>query len=183
MINSPLVHTPSETAVLDSGTTTTLITSTTKCVEKIPTTKGLRVGIPNGQIMKGSHTAALNPQHLPIPLNNQARQASVQPHLKKALISLGQLCDHGCDYVLLDKHYASVIKDGVTTVIGLRDPATGLWLIDLEKSGPPAPLIKHQAKHLSLANSAYEQKTKVQLIDFLHRACFSPPHINMDPGH
>jgi hypothetical protein len=43
---------------------------------------------------------ALDLQHLPIPTNRSARQASVQPDLKQSLISLGQLWDHGCDYVL-----------------------------------------------------------------------------------
>jgi hypothetical protein len=51
------------------------------------------------------------------------------------IISLGQLCNHGCDYVLLDKHYASVIKDGVPSVIGLRNPTNGMWLVDVEPSG------------------------------------------------
>jgi hypothetical protein len=70
--------------------------------------------------MQALHNATLDLHHLPLTLNRYARQASVQPDLKKSLISLGQLCDHGGDYVLSDKHYASVIKDGVTSVIGLR---------------------------------------------------------------
>jgi hypothetical protein len=90
-------------------------------------------------------------------------------------VSLGQLCDHGCDYVLLNKHYASVVKDGITSVIGLRDPSNGMWLVDLEPSGSPTPLPEQHPTYQHYAHSAYEQKTKVQLIDFLHRACFSPP--------
>jgi hypothetical protein len=85
--------------------------------------------------MQASHNATLDLQHLPLKLNGSARQTSVQPNLKKSLISLGQLCDHGCDYVLLDKHYASVIKDGVTSVIGLQDPTNGMWLVDIAPSG------------------------------------------------
>jgi hypothetical protein len=99
----------------------------------------------------------------------------VQPNLQKSLISLGQLCNHGCDYVLLDKHYASVIKDGVTSVIGSRDPTDGMWLAGVAPSGAPNPFPTHHATYQHYANSAYEQKTKVRLIDFLHRACFSPP--------
>jgi hypothetical protein len=125
--------------------------------------------------MTASHNAELDLQHLPIQLPSHARQASVQPDLKKSLVSLGQLCDHGCDYVLLDKHYASVIKDGITSVIGLRDPSNGMWLVDLEPSGSPTPLPDLHPTYQHYAHSAYEQKTKVQLIDFLHRACFSPP--------
>jgi hypothetical protein len=172
---STLVPTSLNKGILDSGCTSNLVTPTTPCINKVPTSTGLRVGIPNGQIMQASHNATLDLRHLPIQLNKQARQASVQPNLRKSLISLGQLCDHGCDYVLLDRHYASVIKDGVTSVIGLRDPTNGMWLVDLESPGTPTPLPSQHPTYTHYANSAYENKTKVQLIDFLHRACFSPP--------
>jgi hypothetical protein len=175
MITNTIVPTSDEQGVLDSGCTSNLITSSTPCIDKVSTNNGLRVSIPNGQIMKASHNAKLDLRHLPIQLNNRAREASVQPCLQKSLISLGQLCDNGCDYVLLDRHYASVIKDGVTSVIGLRDPTNGMWLVDLAPSGAPTPLPTRHPTYQHYANSAYEQKTKVQLIDFLHRACFSPP--------
>jgi hypothetical protein len=175
MTDSTLVPSPSEKAVLDSGCTSHLITKTTQCIGKIPTTNGLRVSIPNEQTMQATHNAALDFQHLPTPTNRSARQAFVQPNLKQSLISLGQLCDHGCNYVLLDKHYASVIKDGVTSVIGLRNPTNGMWLVNVEPSDGPTLLPNQHPTYQHQANSAYEQKTKVQLIDFLHRACFSPP--------
>jgi hypothetical protein len=175
MTLSTLVPPVPEKAVLDSGCTSTLITSSTPCHNKTPTAHGLRVSIPNGHIMQASHTATLHLPHLPVSFTASARAASVQPELRKSLVSLGQLCDHGCDYVLLDRQYASVIKDGVTTVIGLRDPTNGLWLVDLSPSGTPTPLPLPHPTYEHRANSAYEQKNKIQLIDFLHRACFSPP--------
>ena len=175
MITTTIVPTSAEQGVLDSGCTSNLITSSTHCIDKVSTNNGLRVGIPNGQIMTASHNANLDLRHLPIQLNSRARAASVQPDLQKSLISLGQLCDHGCDYVLLDRHYASVIKDGVTSVIGLRDPTNGMWLVDLAPSGRLTTLPTQHPTYQHYAHSAYEQKTKVQLIDFLHRACFSPP--------
>jgi hypothetical protein len=175
MTTSTIVPTTIQQGVLDSGCTSNLITSSTKCINKVLTTHGLRVGIPNGHSMQASQNAKLDLQHLPIQLNSSARDASVQPDLQKSLVSLGQLCDNGCDYVLLDKHYVSVIKDGITSVIGLRDPTNGMWLVDLEPSGLPTPLPSQHPTYQHCAYSAYEQKTKVQLIDFLHRACFSPP--------
>ena len=149
---STFVPSSPEKAALDSGCTSNLIQSSTQA----------------------SHNATLNLQHLPIHLNRAARRSTVQPSLQKSLISLGQLCDHGCDYVLLDRQYASIIKDGVTTVVGLRDPTNGLWLMDLEPSATPTPLPTQHPTYEHWANSAYEQKTKMELIDFLHRACFSP---------
>jgi hypothetical protein len=175
MTNSTIVPTTeSEKGVLDSGCTSNLATSSTKCIDKQPTENGLRVGIPNGEVMTATHNAELDLRHLPIHLNSRARATSVLPDLQKSLISLGQLCDNGCDYVLLDRKYASVIKDGVTTIIGLRDPSTGMWLVDMEPSRTPTLLPIRHPTYKHQANSAYEQKTKVQLIDFLHRACFSP---------
>jgi hypothetical protein len=41
-------------------------------------------------------------------------------------------------------------------------------------SGSPIPIPAQHPTYQHYANSAYEQKTKVQLIEFLHRACFSP---------
>jgi hypothetical protein len=125
--------------------------------------------------MTATHNATLHLPHLPVQLNSSACQASVHPDLHKSLISLGQLCDHGCDYVLLDKHHASIIQDGVTSIIGMRDPSNGMWLVDVEPSGAPMAIPDQHPTYKHYAHSAYEQKTKVALIDFLHRACFSPP--------
>jgi hypothetical protein len=50
-----------------------------------------------------------------------------------------------------------------------------MWLADVEPSGTPAPIPTQHPTYQHYANSANEQKTKVQLIDCLHRACFSPP--------
>jgi hypothetical protein len=50
-----------------------------------------------------------------------------------------------------------------------------MWLVDLEPSGAPTVLPDQHPTYQHCAHSAYEQKTKVGLIDFLHRACFSPP--------
>jgi hypothetical protein len=172
LLNVPTV---AEKVILDSGCTSHLVKSSTKCIKKAPTTNGVRVGIANGQIMTATHNATLHLPHLPVQLTSRACEASVHPDLHKSLISLGQLCDHGCDYVLLDKQHASIIKDRVTSIIGTRDPVNGMWLVDLEPSGAPTVLPDKHPTYQHCAHSAYEQKTKIGLIDFLHRACFSPP--------
>jgi hypothetical protein len=176
MTNSILpVPTASEKAILDSGCRSHLVKSDTLCHTKTPTTHGVRVSIANGQVMTATHNAILSPPHLPVQLNSSDCKASVHPDLQNSLISLGQLCDNGCDYVLLDKHHASIIQNGVTSIIGQRDTSNGMWLVDLQPSGAPmVPPARHPT-YQHRANSAYEQKTKAALIDFLHRACFSPP--------
>jgi hypothetical protein len=124
--------------------------------------------------MQASHDATLDLPHFPFPLNQGAHKASDLPGLNKTLISLGQLCDNGCDYVLLDKQYASIIKDGIATIIGLRDPSNGMWLADITPTGVINPYPAQHPTYQNVANSAYEQTNKTQLIHFLHRTCFSP---------
>jgi hypothetical protein len=126
-----------------------------------------------------AHNASVTQCHIRPPASSPQTQ-SLRPtnigptQLEKSLISLGQLCNHGCDYVLLEKHYTSAIKDGVTSVIGLRDSTNGMWLVDIEPSGEPTPIPTQHPTYQHQTNSAYEQKTKVQLIEVLHRACFKP---------
>jgi hypothetical protein len=107
--------------------------------------------------------AQRNPQSSTPPHSPQqcCPQGNGAAHSTKTLISLGQLCDHGCDYVLLDRHYASIIKDGVITVVALRGPTNSLWLMDLEPSDTPTPLPTQHPTYKHCANSAYEQKTKI----------------------
>jgi hypothetical protein len=56
----------------------------------------------------------------------------------------------------------------------LCNPLNGLWLVDLKSLGTPTTLPTNHPTYQHYGQSTYEQKTKVQLIDFLHRACFSP---------
>ena len=152
-----------------------MIKSSSQCIQKTPTHNGLRVGTPTGAVMVASHDALLDLKHLPVQLTPAARAATVHPSLSsKSLLSLGQLCDHGCDYVLLDKSYVSVIQDGVVSVIGKRDTRTGLWFVDIEPNPSAAALPTQHPTYSHQANSAYEQSTKKDLINFLHRAAFSP---------
>ena len=125
--------------------------------------------------MVASHDMLLDLRHLPVELSPAARAATVHPLLtSKSLLSLGQLCDHGRDYVLLDKHFVSVVQEGVVSVIGKRDMRTGLWFVDIDKNTAAAPLPQQHPSYSHQANSAYEQKSKEDLINFLHRAAFSP---------
>jgi hypothetical protein len=177
------VPTVAEKAVLDSGCTSHLIKNSTKCINKHPTNHGVRVGIANGKTMTATHNATLLLPHFPMPLNNRACQASVHPELTTSLVSLGQLCDNGCDYVLLDKHHASVIKNGVTSIIGVRDPSNGMWLADIEPAGSPMVLPTSPPPYTRYANSAYEIKTKVALIDFLQKPPFHVQYSPHRPHH
>ena len=115
----------------------------------------------------------LNLDHLPVRFSTKSKALSVLPALsKKSLLSLGQLCNNGCDYILLDKKYVRFVIDRFTTIIGTRYTTNGLWSVDLTPNGNPLPAYRPYYVHV--ANSVYAQKNKTELLDFLHRFAFRP---------
>ena len=72
----------------------------------------------------------------------------------------------------LIKKYVGVIIDRVTTIIGTRNTNNGLWSVYLSPNGTPLPAT--DLSYMHMANSAYAQKTKTEILDLLHRTTFSP---------
>ena len=84
--------------------------------------------MPNGEIIKFTHTALLNHQDLPF----QARQAHIFPGLKKSLLSIGTLCELGCESTLnKNKVHIKKNKSGRTSTMGKRDACTNLYMLIL----------------------------------------------------
>ena len=99
-------------------------------------------------------------------LSKNATTANVLPNLQSAsLISLGQLCDDNCD-VTLNKTSINVFKNKQKIVQGDRNPNNGLWDI-------PIPISIKPKQH-SMSVIIQKSKTKQDLINFYHAACFSP---------
>jgi hypothetical protein len=100
---------------------------------------------------------------LPASLQSSATNTHVFGDLHSAsLISLGQLCDDDC-VAILDKHKIQVIKDSQVVMQGHRNPDDGLWDIPIERP------IRHKALAIITRD-----KTKTELIQYLHGCCFSP---------
>ena len=179
-INNNLCHfcisSPDNTvACADSGCTSHFLRNDAPCDNKIPTTNGIRVGIPDGTSMRSSHTANLNLDHIPLVFPPAALRATVFPALKQqSLLSLGQFCDNGFITILtktnayLIKHDNSIIKDATT--IGVRNSTNGLWDVNLTQN--PTKIANFAQEQV--CNSAYHMTTIKDLIMYLHRACFSP---------
>ena len=74
-------------AVADTGKTGHLLTLDSPCSNKQKDFRPLPIQMPNGEVIKSTHTALLS--HLDLPL--QARQAHPFPGLTKALLSIGTL--------------------------------------------------------------------------------------------
>jgi hypothetical protein len=110
--------------------------------------------------MRATHTAELPIQELP----HAARQAHLFPALSSgALLSIGQLCDHGCQ-AIFNVSTVEIIKNNKSTLKGHRTPTNGMWLIQLptnskythrSPSSLAAPLPKQ-----AVACNAIKQKTK-----------------------
>ena len=90
----------------------------------------------------------------------------------KALLSLGQFCDHGFK-VKFDRSTVQIFSP-TTTLTGHRNPSNGLYFIDL--CHPPSPIPSplppsacDATPSLQLyACNAYKIKTKADLVQYLH---------------
>jgi hypothetical protein len=155
------------------------------CVEKTATTLGINVRLPNGYIIMSTHTALLDLPTLPL----AARQAHLFPDLSNsALLSISQVCDHGFEARFNSKtvrimHDDTVIFAGLVRL--LHWPLANL------------PTTKHLAAHYiplvpqldyqPTANNVHELTVKLDIVTYLHRACFSPVPSSwlkaIDAGH
>jgi hypothetical protein len=133
-------------------------------IAHIPTT----VILPNSQHLSSYKTVILpQPNQLP----KEARIASVFKGLTEgALISIGQLCDHGCITTFTNTSVYIKYKNQ-TVMEGTRNNTNGLWYINLSKNKsneiPPSIRTYH-------ANFIVPKTNREKLIRFLHAACGSP---------
>ena len=105
-------------------------------------------------------------------LSKKAKETAIFKDLNSAsLISFGQLCDDDCQ-VLLDKHECRVTKENKLIMHGRRNKNDGLWDIPIgntpvhRKASPPI----QQSINIIIR----KDKTKLDLIRFLHASAFSP---------
>jgi hypothetical protein len=132
--------------------------------------------LPDSTTISSTHNG-----QLPIPsLSKMARNATILPHLKSAsLISLGQLCNDNCD-IFLNKTKLFVLKNNELLLQGFRNKQDGLWDIPLpqpsttlKNTNPlPFPLVKPPIQSASVI--LRKKQTNIDLVTYLHAACFSP---------
>jgi hypothetical protein len=113
--------------------------------------------------MESTHTASID-----IPeLIRDVSIASVFPGMAyHSLLSVGQLCNEG--YSVTFKIDAITIYNpaGVQVLRGARDLNTGLWRINLQH--------EHHQHSAGVANNVYELRNTGALVNYLHKAMFSP---------
>ena len=123
------------------------------------TRDGPTVQLPNNETTR----AAIAAKHtLENSLSAHAKNAQIFDGLHSAsLISLGQLCDNDCIYIL-DKNKINILKGKTLIFKGHRNKTYGLWDIP----------ISIQVRNFALSIIKID-KTKTELIQYLHECCFS----------
>jgi len=124
------------------------------CLSKIKNYSGPSVTLPDADKIAPSHQGILN---IHSNLSHAATVGTVLPQLKSAsLLSLGQLCDDGCD-VLLHKNNLYAMKDKEIILKGFRNKTDGLWDIPVAKTSLQSDHFKipqaHAALYLSSTNT------------------------------
>jgi hypothetical protein len=151
----------SDTAILDSGCTSNFLSATAPCNTKQEAHVPLSLNMPNGTNIQSSHTCDLLLTDLP----PQARKVHIIPGLvHKSLISVGQLCNSGCD-ITFTQEQVPVSRDGKYVMYRSQDPRSRLWRVDLKK--------KFETKHVH-CNHAHDYSNQKDIINYLHAACLSP---------
>jgi len=159
-------------AIADTGCTGHYINEKTpQTPVHVPTHSLPTVKLPDGSTISATHAAELP---LPNVLSKQATLAYSFPTMSNPLISIGQLCDDGCTaiftaskcYVVKENALDTSSLESLSILQGDRNCATNLWYFNLNSSS--IPKIQNNAN-----TTVYEMK-KQDLIEFHHKACFSP---------
>jgi hypothetical protein len=176
---------PSPQIIIDSGATGHFFKISSNLLGIKPTTKGIAVSLPDGALIRSSHTSTLPIPGLPL----SACRAHVFPSLQShSLLSIGQLCDHGCKAVFTHSK-VTITRDDLIMLTGTRSIATnGLWTLDpLDPSSLAAPSNPITGSVNAMFHTTLAHATITNRIAFYH-ARLSPPSLStwcqaIDAGH
>jgi hypothetical protein len=114
-------------SIVDSGAMSHFVTIDAPTINCKVTNNPLATTTASGKLMYSMHTAELNILYLP----SAARCCHVVPKLGQyALVSIGQLCDVGCD-VLFQREIMTVSYKNTVIMKGRQTQSTRLWHLDL----------------------------------------------------
>ena len=114
----------------DTGTTGHYLTLDSSCENKQLAITSLPIRMPNGEIIRSTHTALHYRQYLSI----AARKAHLFPGMSKALLSIGTFCDHGCQAIFDDKTVLILNKGSAKVMTkGKKYPHSNLYMLNLNQ--------------------------------------------------
>ncbi len=121
------------------------------------------IALPDGSILQSFQACTLN-----VPgLSKEALVAYLFPELSVSLVSVGPLCDHGCDVTYYVNEVTVRNSNQLPVLRGLRDAKSGLWMVPLGDQ----PTASGWACAL---NALPSQATQAQLVAFYHASMGSP---------
>ena len=145
-------------AVADTVTTENYLILESPCSKKQKAVHTLPIQMPNGEVIKSTHTSLLAHPYLPL----QAQHAHLFPGLTKSLLSVGTLCNHGCEATFNDKSIHIKNKQSEKIIMrGTRDALTNLYMLSLTQQ--KKLMIESTTPDEYFAGSAYECKSKSHL--------------------
>ena len=117
------------------------------CLKNIQSFNGPHVTLPNNSQLQATRHGDLPFSDL---LSKEAKTGVILPGLhSSSLVSLGKLCDDGCEILLNDrKMYA--VKNNTVVLEGQRNPYDRLWDIPVQKNTITPCNTKHFIKHAGL---------------------------------
>jgi len=159
-------------AILDSGTTSHFLTSMAPATNITPTTKPIVARLPNGERVTSTHTCTLDIPALPV----AARLAHIIPNLAShSLISVVTLCNAGCN-ITFGKIGCTISYRGRTVLCANKCTRTGLWMIPLTATPPPASPTTAPTTDLPIAIAANVDATSTaaEYARFIYQVLCSP---------
>ena len=163
--NPPInLRTPICIAKADSGATNHYFRpNDSSTLEHVSPANGPQIMLPNNMSLTATNVGLLPIKHL----TPKGRRAHIIPGLESAsLLSMGQLCDDGCE-VRLRKTDMDVRKGEQTILHGVRNHTDGLWDIHLSNDITQNP-VTHKA------NIIVSTKAISDLVAYYHGCLFSP---------
>ena len=115
----------SPTLIADTGCSAHFCATSHPLINVRPTTRPVHIRLPDGSTIMSTHDGELDIPALPI----AARRAHIVPSLNgHPLISIGQLCDSGCD-IYFSATSVTVHHKGTLIFSGTRNMTTKLWYL------------------------------------------------------
>jgi len=168
-------HEPPEYAILDSGATAHFIIKGATVRNKHPTFNPLKIKLPDGSVIKSSHTCNLDIPWLP----NSVTEAHIVPGLAhSSLVATKKFCDAGCK-IIFDLNGCKIIYKVNVVLTGTRDPSSGLWKVPINPTSTATTLnhrnLSNGTKGQQYAANLYTLPYKQQQLKYIHQSFFSPP--------
>ena len=150
--------------------------SDAKVLHNVTPATDVKVILPDNSQLTSTHKGLI-----PIESKELSQQAKTSTILKdlnsSSLISLGQLCDDNCQ-VLLTKKNIHIVKNNKIVIQGQHNMNDGLWDIPVSQSPESTKLTPitnvAQPQQHKLGVIIRKKQKKIDLVKYLHAACFSP---------